>query len=70
LVARYRRAVALEPENHEHLSDLGYALTEAGCDEEAEEVLTRAVRLAPPDYRMARGNLDYLQEVRAGKKPD
>jgi Flp pilus assembly protein TadD len=63
-VAHHRRAVELEPENYLHLNDLGYSLLEAGQYDEAEEVLQRAVQLAPPDYDRAKGNLEHLRKVR------
>jgi Flp pilus assembly protein TadD len=48
-----------------HLNDLGYSLMDAGQYDEAEEVLRRAAQLAPPDYDLARGNLEYLRRVRS-----
>ena len=62
-VAHHRRAVELDPNSHIQLNDLGYSLLEAGHYDEAESVLLRAVRLAPPEYDLAKGNLEYLQEV-------
>ena len=59
-VESVKKAVALEPKNHEYLSDLGWTLIEAGRYDEAEDILLRAVALAPPDYKMAQGNLDEL----------
>ena len=64
-VAHHRRAVELEPHSHLHLNDLGYSLMESGQYDEAEEVLQRAVQLVPPDYDLARGNLDHLRKVRS-----
>ena len=64
-VAHHRRAVELDPNNHMHLNDLGYSLLEAGHYDEAEGVLQRAVQLAPPEYDLAKGNLEHLQEVRS-----
>jgi hypothetical protein len=49
---------------HLHLNDLGYSLLEAGQYAEAESVLQRAVQLAPPEYDLAKGNLEHLREVR------
>jgi Flp pilus assembly protein TadD len=54
----------LEPDNYRHLSDLGFSLTQAGQHDEAERILLCAIELAPPDYEMARGNLDHLYDVR------
>ena len=67
-VAHHRRAVELDPNNYRHLNDLGYSLLEAGHYDEAENVLKRAVRLAPPEYDLAKGNLEHLREVR-GEHP-
>ena len=59
-----RRVIELEPDNYLHLSDLGYSLTQAGQYDEAERILLRAIELAPPDYEMAKGNLEHLYDVR------
>lgn len=64
-VSHHRRAVALEPNNHLHLNDLGYSLLQAGQYDEAEKVLQRAIELAPPEYDLAKGNLERLQQVRS-----
>ncbi len=64
-VAHQRRANELEPNNYLHLNDLGYGLLQAGQYDEAEEVLQHAVELAPPDYDLALGNLEYLRKVRS-----
>ena len=53
-----------EPDNYRHLSDLGFSLTQAGQYDEAERILLRATELAPPDYEMAQGNLDHLNDMR------
>lgn len=63
-VAHHRRAVELEPNNFRHLNDLGYSLVEALQFDEAEEVLQRAVQLAPHDFDLPKANLDYLRKVR------
>jgi tetratricopeptide (TPR) repeat protein len=63
-VAHHRHAVELEPENYLHLNDLGYSLLQSGQLDEAEVVLKRAAQLAPPDYELARGNLEHLQKLR------
>ncbi|MGM0489457.1 MAG: tetratricopeptide repeat protein [Planctomycetota bacterium] len=63
-VAHHRRADELEPNNYLHLNDLGYSLVNAGQFDEAEKVLQRAVQLAPPDYDLARGNLEHLRKMR------
>ena len=64
-VMHHRRAVELEPHSYLHLNDLGYSLMDAGQYDEAEGVLQRAAQLAPPDYDLARGNLEYLRKVRS-----
>jgi tetratricopeptide (TPR) repeat protein len=55
-----------------HLNDLGFSLLEAGKLDEAEEVLKRAVSLAPADYEFPRNNLNYLAEKKkeTGRKND
>ncbi len=63
-VAHHRRAVKLEPNSYRHLNDLGYSLLESLQFDEAEEVLQRAVQLAPCDFDLPKANLDYLQKVR------
>jgi hypothetical protein len=55
----------LEPNNYLHLNDLGYSLLEASEYDEEEEVLQRAVEIAPPDYDLAKGNLEHLRKVRS-----
>jgi tetratricopeptide (TPR) repeat protein len=67
-VAHHRRAVELEPNNYLHLNDLGYTLLEAGQYDEAEKVLKRAVQLAPPEYQLAKGNLEHLRKVRRKRR--
>ncbi len=62
-VAHHRRAVELDPNSYIHLSDLGYNLLEAGHYDEAEGILQRAVQLAPPEYELAKGNLEHLHKV-------
>lgn len=47
------------------MNDLGYSLVEAGMYDEAEPVLRRAIQLAPPEYKLAKGNLEHLQRLRA-----
>lgn len=63
-VTHHRRAVELEPNSYLHLNDLGYSLLKAGQYDGAEEVLQRAVQLAPADYDLAKGNLEHLRKVR------
>jgi Flp pilus assembly protein TadD len=65
-VTHHRRAVELEPDNYLHLNDLGYSLLRAGQYDEAEEVLRRAVEIAPSDYELAKGNVEHLRKVRSG----
>lgn len=62
-VASARRASDLEPDNYQHLNDLGWTLCQAGYLEEAREILDKAVRLAPTDYDLARNNLKELQKA-------
>ena len=64
-VAHHRRAVELDPNNYRHLNDLGHTLLEAGHYDEAENVLQRAVQLAPPEYDLAKGNLEHLRKVQS-----
>ena len=61
-VTAARKAVEIERRNHIHLTDLGWALVEAGHYEEARAVLQAAVALAPPGYALARNNLKELEE--------
>jgi tetratricopeptide (TPR) repeat protein len=63
-VGHARKTVELDPENHRHLSDLGWSLVEAGHLEEAETVLEKAVALSPADYELAKGNLKELRRRR------
>jgi Flp pilus assembly protein TadD len=63
-VTHARRAVDLEPESSYFLNDLVYSLIESGQYEEAEKTLRRAIELAPADYWMPAGNLEYLMQVR------
>jgi len=54
--------------SHALLNDLGWTLYQAGYPEEAEAALEKSVRLAPPDYELARKNLEEVRDVLAGKK--
>jgi hypothetical protein len=67
-VVKARRADALSPGSHIHLNDLGWTLYQAGYLEEAEATLERSVSLAPPDYELARKNLEEVREVLHGKR--
>lgn len=67
-VVKARRADTLAPGNHIHLNDLGWTLYQAGYLEKAEATLEKSVRLAPPDYDLARKNLEEVREVLAGKR--
>ncbi len=58
------RAVKLEPNSYRHLNDLGYSPVEALQFDAAEEVLQRAVELAPRDFDLPKANLDYLRKMR------
>ncbi|MDQ7783012.1 MAG: tetratricopeptide repeat protein [Desulfomonilaceae bacterium] len=64
MVRKARRAAQLEPDNYIRLNDLGFALLEAGLLDESEMWLRKAVKLAPPEYELARGNLEALAERR------
>ncbi len=65
-VVMARKAVELVPDNHEYLNDLGFSLVLAGQFNEAETVLQNAISLSPPDYKMARNNLEFLKERKNG----
>jgi len=67
-VVKARRADTFAPGNHIHLNDLGWTLYQAGYLEEAEATLEKSVSLAPPDYELARKNLEEVREVLAGKR--
>jgi tetratricopeptide (TPR) repeat protein len=67
-VVKARRAVELDPVSHALLNDFGWTLYHAGYLEEAEATLEKSVRLAPPDYELARKNLEEVRYVLAGKK--
>ena len=62
-----RRAVELDLDNHLWLNDLGWSLMEIGNLAQAEEVLERAVSLAPPDYELAKNNLVEVRRRRPEK---
>jgi tetratricopeptide (TPR) repeat protein len=64
-VAVHRRALALDPNNYHLLNDLGWALTESGQFADAEALLLKARKVAPPDDDLARNN---LKEVRRRKR--
>lgn len=59
-IEHVRYAVQLEPDNHLYLTDLGWTLVEAEYFEEAQTILERAIAIAPPDYTLAKGNLEEL----------
>jgi tetratricopeptide (TPR) repeat protein len=64
-VAQHRRAVELEPDNYQHLNDLGWSLTEAGQYDEAHQVLEKAAAVAPADYELPQINLKELERRRS-----
>ncbi len=66
-LAKARRADELEPLNHLHLNDLGWALYEAGYLTQAEAALNRSIDLAPDDYEFARNNLKEVREALHGR---
>lgn len=63
-VVHARRANDLEPDNPEHLNDLGWSLVEAGQIDEAEQILRRAIALSPETYRLPRENMAVILEKR------
>ncbi len=64
-VAHARRADELEPDNAEHLNDLGWSLFEANQLDEAEQTLRRAIALSPETYAFPRNNLEIVLEKKA-----
>jgi len=44
---------------------LARVYTEAGRYDEAETLLQRAIELAPPDFKRAKGNLEHLKKQRS-----
>ncbi|RLA95572.1 MAG: hypothetical protein DRG83_18490, partial [Deltaproteobacteria bacterium] len=60
-VKEAKLAVELDPDNYLYLTDLGWSLVEAEKLDEAEIVLEKAVSLSPPDYELARNNLEELR---------
>jgi tetratricopeptide (TPR) repeat protein len=68
-VTAARKAADLDAKNPVLLSDLGWALVEAGCYNEARSVLQDAIAAAPPDFELPRRNLTEL-EKRARRRPD
>lgn len=64
-VKKHRYAVVVEPNNYEHLNDLGYSLLEAGKFEEAEQFLKKSISLAPKDYEFPHNNLKDLKKRKA-----
>lgn len=67
-VEKHRQADLLEPNNYEHLNDLGYSLLEAGRFDESERVLKRSISLAPGDYEFSRNNLKELRKRKKAKE--
>jgi len=63
-IAHARCADELEPDNPEHLNDLGWALFEDGQLDEAEQILRRAIALSPETYSLPRNNLEAVLEKR------
>ena len=64
-VKKHRCAVVLEPNNYEHLNDLGYSLLEAGKLDECEQILKKSISLAPKDYEFPHNNLKELRKRKA-----
>lgn len=62
--------MALDPHNPRLLNDLGWSLIENCQFDEAEAVLKEAVRLAPPDYLLPKGNLAELRRRRKAAARD
>lgn len=67
-VAEYTKAVSLSPNDYRFWMELGQALEQAGEQEQAENALREAVRLAP-SYSYPRWYLGNLL-VRAGRYPE
>ena len=67
-VAALRRAVAVAPERAQLLNNLGYALLLDGQSVEAKSVLQEALTRSP-DHRLARANLDRIDQVAGGVNP-
>lgn len=63
-VRRFRKALALEPENHRHHANLGWACLEAGRLEDARAQLERSLALDPDDP-VTLGNRDVLRFLEA-----
>lgn len=63
-----RITVRISPENHVYLTDLGWTLVEAILYDEAQSVLEHAAKVAPPEYDLARNNLEELQRRRKRKR--
>jgi tetratricopeptide (TPR) repeat protein len=57
-----RQALALREDDPHVLNDLGWTLVLAGHYEEARQVLTRAVSLAPKGYDLPHNNLKELEK--------
>ena len=64
-VKKHRSAVMLEPNNYNHLNDLGYSLLEAGRFDESEQFLKKSISLAPKDYKFPHNNLKELKRRKA-----
>ncbi len=67
-VAALRRAVALAPQRAPLLNNLGYALLLDGRTDEAKAVLRDALML-DPGHRLARSNLDSVDQVALNATP-
>ncbi len=67
-VAALRRAVAADPQRAQLLNNLGYALLLDGQSVEAKRVLQEALTRSP-DHRLARVNLDRIDQVAGGASP-
>ena len=66
-VVGYRQAVALAPGDSLMLSELGFALTFVGVDEEAERLMNQAREMAPDDMMVLNNiGLAYLNMRRFG----
>ena len=61
-----RKVIALRPHDAELLNDLGFALMECGEFTESESVLTQAITLAEPKYKLPQRNLEELKRRMAG----
>jgi tetratricopeptide (TPR) repeat protein len=63
------RAVTNAPNDYSVLNDYGWGLAELGRFDEAQKALEKAVQLAPATYDLPVNNLERLQQLRKGGRP-